>query len=381
MGRKKYQELSRWVEKAQEEDEEAFRYLYDYTHKNITYLVYNFCVNKEEVEDIVQEVYLNIFSSLQQLKDPQTFIKWSNQIAYRCCIRSLRQSRDEVFLGDNEEWGYEAWVDKEENPLLSEILREEKSRLLIECMNKLPERQKITLFMRVYSELKYKEIAQILEISEDSVKKNLRIGRKNLKKIIEGLPKEDRSILTVRGFSGFTLYQILKQIFQEYQRNEEGILGVFGYKIAVGAAAIILLGGGAVYYINKTPGENVNESKVVIEKETNNDSIDDQETDEAEWEEQVTEVPLVETEEEIKKQPRLVSWQVVGDYLCIYVKDEVGIDYENTFGLTFGGKAVNPIRYDEEEGIFYFDAYEQSFFLFLHNTIGEVKIWNMIREE
>lgn len=189
MKNKKYEELSQWVEKTKNGDQNAFKYLYDYTYKNIWFLASNYVNQKEEVEDIVQEVYMNVFHSIHHLKDTKAFISWINRIAYRCIMRSI--SKENLSIIDEYFSNYYIQSQNHQDPLQNIIL-EEKNKLLLDCIQMLPEKQKYTLIMNTYQELKYKEIASVLEVSVETVKKNLYLAKKNLKLIINQLPQEQK---------------------------------------------------------------------------------------------------------------------------------------------------------------------------------------------
>ena len=212
MNPKEFEELSKWVEKAQNGDEDAFLYLYEYTYKGVYFLVYNFIDNKSNVEDIVQEVYINILNSLGNLKDTKAFLGWVNSITYRCCLKSLKNNNLTTPIEDDESQLSEYIHREDREQPLDIILREEKNKILLDCIDKLPDKQKETLILRVYSELRYKEIAATMETSEHAVKKNLRSAKKNLKDIIEKLPNQQRNLFVLRSFSGFNVYWIIQVI-------------------------------------------------------------------------------------------------------------------------------------------------------------------------
>ena len=69
MREKRYEELVPYVEQAKQGSEDAFAYLYRRSdHRMTRYFVYNFCKNRNKVEDLLQEIYLEVYRSLPSLK-------------------------------------------------------------------------------------------------------------------------------------------------------------------------------------------------------------------------------------------------------------------------------------------------------------------------
>ncbi|MBK7870791.1 MAG: RNA polymerase sigma factor [Saprospiraceae bacterium] len=62
--------------------------------------------------------------------------------------------------------------------------REEVTRLVLNALQKLPEDQRTLLIMKEYEGLKFREIAEVLDISENTAKSRLYYGLENLKKIL-----------------------------------------------------------------------------------------------------------------------------------------------------------------------------------------------------
>lgn len=89
-----YEKLCPYVEKAKNGDEQAFEYLYHYTYEATRVFVSNFCNNQSEVDDIVQEIYLEVFRFLPTLKDNMVFCAWQRRVAYHCCLKTIRKQKD-----------------------------------------------------------------------------------------------------------------------------------------------------------------------------------------------------------------------------------------------------------------------------------------------
>ena len=121
----------------------------------------------------------------------------------------------------------------------------------------------------------------------------------------------------------------------------------------------------------------VSESNETIETSQDNKIIKEEPetTSDLPTETGISEEAIDITEE--KSLPELLSWEVTKSELILYVEDESGIDYENTYGMTSNGRIIHPLRYEEEEGILFFDVYEEDFGLYLRNLNGDLQIWDL----
>jgi len=204
-----YKNLCPYVEKAKQGDETAYEYLYRQTYDQVRLFVLNFCGNATEAEDILQDVFIEIYRNLPALKDNMAFCAWQRQIAYRCCFRNAKKNSQTDMLGNEVVDFIQSMSSKEPEPQES-ILEDEKTKILHGCIKNLPEKQMAAIILSALEQLKMKEIAEIMNCNVNAVKNLLFHGLKNLKKQIENLPKADRETLKIRGFGFFALYPILR---------------------------------------------------------------------------------------------------------------------------------------------------------------------------
>lgn len=159
--------------------DEAYRDLYDATNRIALAVIRKYCGNKEEYEDILQKTYLEVFRGISQLRDDDKIQAWINQIATYTAIRHNKKVREQfaVPIPDDEEEGLELEdTDLQYRPE-TQIDRMAVREAVNDIIRTIPEDQQTVLWMVYGQEIKIKDAAQMLGVSENTVKSRLRIGR------------------------------------------------------------------------------------------------------------------------------------------------------------------------------------------------------------
>jgi RNA polymerase sigma-70 factor (ECF subfamily) len=137
---------------------------------------------REESRDLAQETFLRVYRYRERFRGESSPVTWLFQIAanlYKNKLRSLAaQKRDaeEVPLDSTD-----ARDPESEDDALELILTEERSRLLREALEELPPQMKRAVMLRVTSDMKYREIAEEMEVSIETVKAHLYQARQHLR--------------------------------------------------------------------------------------------------------------------------------------------------------------------------------------------------------
>jgi RNA polymerase sigma-70 factor (ECF subfamily) len=156
------------VDKIKEGDREAFMTLTGLYQKKVFLLAFSFFRNKEDALDIVQETFLRFYEKVKMFQRGKNFQNWILQIAKNLCVDYYRKN-----YSKGKEWDRNKPIDEMNlpvqnsyDPLSSSDLRE----IISTCLEKLAEKQRMIFMMRHYNQLKYREIAQILDISLGTAK-------------------------------------------------------------------------------------------------------------------------------------------------------------------------------------------------------------------
>lgn len=141
----------------------------------------------EECRDLAQETFLRVFKNMEAYRGEGSLETWLFQIAfnlYRNALRSLgTRKRDaaEVSLSVTDEAEVAPFGRKERSDPLGSLLTGERARLLREALNELPPQMRRCVLLRVEHDMKYREIAQLMRVSIETVKAHLYQARQHLR--------------------------------------------------------------------------------------------------------------------------------------------------------------------------------------------------------
>jgi RNA polymerase sigma factor (sigma-70 family) len=183
-------ELTEIVRRAQGGDSHAQQELYLANSKSVYFLAFKILRNKEDAEDITQDVFATVFERLPELKQPAAYIKWVNQITSNKCLNYL--SRKKPVLADDLDVLEILDLDEGEENATPEKLYddEETRRIILEIIDALPDAQRICVMYRYFNQFSIEEIAALTGANEHTVKSRLALARQKIRAAI--LEKEEK---------------------------------------------------------------------------------------------------------------------------------------------------------------------------------------------
>ena len=151
-----------------------------------------FVYNKEDADDLTQEVFIQAYQSLPDFRMKSAFSTWLYRIAVNASLNRVRKSsgtsfllRLESFFGsENQMAGQLTAVDTDDPENI--IIRQEHSQWLQKALDSLPENQRTAIVLSKYDDLSQKEIAEILNTTEGAVEALLQRAKKNLREKLSG---------------------------------------------------------------------------------------------------------------------------------------------------------------------------------------------------
>lgn len=129
----------------------------------------------QDAEEIVQEVFLKVFLALPKFQHKSLLSTWIYRIAlneiYSCFRKEGKKKK--VELQDQHSSTY---------PLPEEVLEQkDMDRLLKKWISQMPKKRGKVLFLRIFENLSFKEIGEVVSVSENSAKSLFSLGLKELK--------------------------------------------------------------------------------------------------------------------------------------------------------------------------------------------------------
>ena len=203
------------VIRAMDGDQEAISELYYTTYPKLRAVAVSILKNEADADDIVQDSYIKAFSSLHQLDNAERFEPWLCRIVSNKCKDYLKKKKPILFSAqDNEEndepieWSIED-ESKEYDPE-AVLISADTRKQIMELLESLPDDQRICLVYHVVQEMKISEIAELLEVSENTVKSRINYAKSKMKVKINELEKKG---VKLRGFAGFALFPFIRHLF------------------------------------------------------------------------------------------------------------------------------------------------------------------------
>lgn len=182
------------VARAKEGDAIAQGKLMQAWYKRIYNFGYKFFFDHDLAMEVAQKTFIAMHRNIGNLQEESRFRPWLYTIATNCCREELRKRKTarSVSLHDlrpGEEEESQAWEvagHRTENPERS-MRQTELSDILHRCLLQLSEEQREVVIMKEYEGLKFREIADALGISENTVKSRMYYGLEAMKRMLERL--------------------------------------------------------------------------------------------------------------------------------------------------------------------------------------------------
>ncbi len=182
------------IKLAQEGNREAVRLLFEKNKKKIFSLAYQYTKNAEDAEDILQDTFIKAYRFLHKfnVQDGNSFSPWLYRIGINCSIDYLRRNknRKEKDLPQNNLESL-ASEDLNSNPENSSSQKEIREKI-DQTLDKLSGQQRIVFILKHYQQLTTREIAEYLDCSEGSVKRQLFRAVSAMKVHLKGLIVENK---------------------------------------------------------------------------------------------------------------------------------------------------------------------------------------------
>jgi RNA polymerase sigma-70 factor, ECF subfamily len=179
-----------WIRLCQSGEKEAFAPLVDAYQRRIFSIVYHLVRRRNDVEDIVQEIFMKAFAAIETYNSQSSFGTWLNRIAVNHCYDYLRRQRSSrvTYFWEMSEEGQrqieshsqsheEGGLDSEEKLAMGDLV----NKLLARA----PAEDRVILTLKEIEDKSVEEISEILGLKLSTVKVRLHRARKRMVKDLE----------------------------------------------------------------------------------------------------------------------------------------------------------------------------------------------------
>jgi len=170
-------------------NETAFKYLVENYQDRVFNTAISIVQSAEDAEDVAQEVFIQVFRSINSFKEESKLSTWIYRITTTRSLDHLRSRKSKKrfgiikrLLGDQNEVLYE--VPDFNHPGVA-LDRKENASRLFKAIDKLPENQKIAFTLHKLENLSYQEISDVMNSSVAAVESMMHRAKQNLRKILE----------------------------------------------------------------------------------------------------------------------------------------------------------------------------------------------------
>lgn len=152
--------------------------------KQLYRLAYRFTGQRDDAEDLVQDLLLKLYPRLNELQSIDKPGPWLARVLYRQYIdRVRRNQRSPVQSMDDEQAVYEVHASSDAQP--GEVAETAiHNRLLQQALDQLNEEQRSAILMHDVEGYSLQEIEQILDVSQGTLKSRLSRGRNKLRELL-----------------------------------------------------------------------------------------------------------------------------------------------------------------------------------------------------
>ncbi|MFQ6041251.1 MAG: RNA polymerase sigma factor [Candidatus Poribacteria bacterium] len=176
------------IKRCQSGDAHAFEQIFYKYQEKIYNIAYRMMGNRQDAEDVTQEVFFRVYQKLSSLKFKSAFSTWLYRIAANLCLdeisRRKKRPTEVSFSQDNLDSFCSDFTPEDK------VIANEEQVLLWKAINSLKAEHRIIIILRDIEGLSYKELKQTLKCSMGRVKSRLHDARRELKTVLKEKMKE-----------------------------------------------------------------------------------------------------------------------------------------------------------------------------------------------
>ncbi len=167
--------LEEYIDGMKQKDKESLVNFYELTKSSIYGLILSIIKNKHDAEDIFQEVYIKVYENIEKYNSEGKPLAWLMTIAKNLCYEKIRKHKD---VSDIDEMHNIGIYDKNSKNI-------EDKMILNIAFKHITEEERNIIILHIVSDLKYREIAKILELPLSTVLSKYHRAIKRMKDLLK----------------------------------------------------------------------------------------------------------------------------------------------------------------------------------------------------
>lgn len=243
------------IQRIQQGDENAFEELYRRYERKVYYTAFSMMRTEADAHDIVQATFLQVHTSIQNLRNPDYFLLWLNRITCHKCKDLFRKQNRVLNIDVEQEHVKNAYIDDHLDYNPEKHMKFESDKEVIHhFIQELPYLQREVIVLYYFQNLSIQEIAQVLQEPVGTIKSRLFLARKQLKKHIEVYEAKNQLPLN---FHACDIEALLLSYFSSFL--DTSVKGhPFSWRHMAGTAigksvlaVSVLIGSGSIFYLQQ----------------------------------------------------------------------------------------------------------------------------------
>lgn len=244
------QEEIRLVEDAMQNKEDAFERLFAYYYSMAFAMAMRETKNDADAKDAVQEAFISIHKSINELRDPKAFPSWLKTIVHSKCYKLFRKKHD--IPADPDVMNQAYCVEQRSYMVpLKHYNNENEKEVIHQLIKQLRPRYQEVVELVYIKQLKIEEAAKLLDISVGTVKTRLHRAKKDLSALVKQFEKENNRKISFKAntlTANSLLIVLFQQIKKQMVRTKEFVTGNMLTSACMASMSVLLVNGAVFVY-------------------------------------------------------------------------------------------------------------------------------------
>ncbi|WP_298224883.1 sigma-70 family RNA polymerase sigma factor [Flavobacterium sp.] len=168
-------------------DESALATLINRHQSKIYGFIFSKISDRDLTDDIFQDTFIKVIKTLKSnsYNEEGKFLPWVMRIAHNLIIDHFRKNKKMPMFRETEEFSIFSIMTDNSMTIENRMITDQVEKDLKKLIEELPEDQKEVLVMRIYQDLSFKEISELTGVSINTALGRMRYALMNLRKVID----------------------------------------------------------------------------------------------------------------------------------------------------------------------------------------------------